>query len=158
MKIVIIIIISHSYVYYSHKYHLWTKHSFFVNLKLFKISGLQTKMVFKQRFKYFKNEKINFIIVILNYKVCYIRIYIFYFILLYTRRAISTQTNPKSVLKEKKTYQMMTLQIQIWSNLLIGCKDESGDHKALLILILISSGVVGSLFAGIALDCSKKYK
>ena len=35
-------------------------------LKLFKISGLQTKMVFKQRFKYFKNEKINFIIVILK--------------------------------------------------------------------------------------------
>jgi hypothetical protein len=35
-------------------------------LKLFKISGLQTKMVFKQSFKYLKNEKINFIKVILK--------------------------------------------------------------------------------------------
>jgi hypothetical protein len=33
--------------------------------------------------------------------------YILYFILLYTRRAISTQTNPKSVLGEKKTCQMI---------------------------------------------------
>jgi len=31
----------------------------------------------------------------------YQNIYIFYFILLYTRRAISTQTNPKSLLVEK---------------------------------------------------------
>jgi len=28
---------------------------------MFKISGFQTKMVFKQRFKYLKNVKINFI-------------------------------------------------------------------------------------------------
>ncbi len=31
--------------------------SFLIILKLFKISGLQTKMVFKQSFKYLKKEK-----------------------------------------------------------------------------------------------------
>ncbi len=47
-------------------YHLWTMHSFLTILKLFKVSGLQTKMAFKQRFKYEKNEKVNFIKVILK--------------------------------------------------------------------------------------------
>ena len=41
-------------------------HSFLTILKLFKVSGLQTKMAFKQRFKYEKNEKVNFIKVILK--------------------------------------------------------------------------------------------
>ena len=50
--------------------------SFLTILKLFKISGLQTKMAFKQSFKYLKNEKINFII------FCSIRIHMYYFILL----------------------------------------------------------------------------
>jgi len=35
--------------------------SFLTILKLFKISGLQANMAFKQRFKYSKNEQINFI-------------------------------------------------------------------------------------------------
>jgi hypothetical protein len=39
---------------------------FLAIFKLFKISGLQTKMVFKQSFKYLKNEKIKFIEVILK--------------------------------------------------------------------------------------------
>ena len=39
--------------------------SFLTILKLFKISGLQSKTAFKQRFKYSKNEQINFIKVIL---------------------------------------------------------------------------------------------
>ena len=40
--------------------------SFLTILKLFKISGLQTKMAFKKRFKYLKNEEINLIKVILK--------------------------------------------------------------------------------------------
>jgi len=40
--------------------------SFLTILKPFKISGKQTKMAFKPRFKYKKNEKINFIKVILK--------------------------------------------------------------------------------------------
>jgi len=35
-------------------------------------------------------------------------IYLFYLIFFYIRRAISTQTNPKSVLAEKKTSHMQT--------------------------------------------------
>ena len=68
--------------------------SFLTILKLFKISGLQTKMAFKQSFKYLKNEKINFIIFCSI--ICIISSY--YFI----RRAILTQTNPKKGLMEKK--------------------------------------------------------
>ena len=41
-------------------------HSFLTILKLFKVYGLQTKMAFKRRFKYEKNEKVNFIKVILK--------------------------------------------------------------------------------------------
>ncbi len=33
--------------------------SFFIILKLCEFSGFQTKLVFKQSFKYLKNEKIN---------------------------------------------------------------------------------------------------
>ena len=62
-------------------------------------------MVFKQSFKYLKNEKIIFIKVILKLKcLFYIEyIYIFYFMLLYICRATSTQTNAKkSLIKKKK--------------------------------------------------------
>ncbi len=46
----------------------------------------------------------NFTKVILKLEfLVYQNIYIYYFILLYTRRAVSTQSNPKSVLREKKT-------------------------------------------------------
>ncbi len=70
--------------------------------------GFQTKLVFKQRFKLKKNEKNKFIKVILKLEcLFYQNIYIFYFILSYTRRAILTQTNPKSVLVEKKTCHNM---------------------------------------------------
>ena len=58
--------------------------SFLTILKIFKISGLQTKMVFIQSFKYLKNEHILF----------------------YICRAIFTQTNPKKSLIEKKTCQI----------------------------------------------------
>ena len=34
--------------------------SFLIILKLCEFSGFQTKLVFKQSFKYLKNEKINF--------------------------------------------------------------------------------------------------
>ena len=55
-------------------------------------------MVFKPSFKCFKNEKIIFIQVILKLEcLFYQNIYIYYFILFYIRRAISTQTNPKKI-------------------------------------------------------------
>ncbi len=40
--------------------------SYLTILKLFEFSGFQTKMVFKQSFKYLKNEKINLSKVILK--------------------------------------------------------------------------------------------
>ena len=47
-------------------YIIYERHiSFLTILKLFRIIGLQTKMVFKLSFEYLKNEKINFIKVIL---------------------------------------------------------------------------------------------
>ena len=64
-------------------------------------------MVFKQSFKYLKNEKINLSKVILKLEcLFYLNIYIYYFILLYIRRAILTQTNRKKGLIEKKTPHM----------------------------------------------------
>jgi len=90
---------------------------------------LQTKMVFKQSIKYLKNEKINLSKAILKPEcLAYHNIYIFYFILLYTRRAIATQTNPKSVLIEKKNlrntkasvgYSIMVLYILVSNSFLI---------------------------------------
>jgi hypothetical protein len=72
--------------------------SFLIILKLFEFSGFQTKMVFKQSFKYLKNEKINFTKVILKLEcLFYQNIYIYYFIIFYIHRAILTQTTPKKV-------------------------------------------------------------
>ena len=60
-------------------------------------------MVFKQNFKYLKNEKIILSKVILKLEcLFYHNIYIYYFILFYIRRAILTQTNAKKGLIEKK--------------------------------------------------------
>ena len=59
--------------------------SFITILKLFKISGLQTKMVFKQSFKYLKNDKINFIKVILKLEcLVYQNIFILFLLILYS--------------------------------------------------------------------------
>ncbi len=78
--------------------------NFLIIWKLFKISGFQAKMAFKQRFKYLKNEIINLSKVILKLEcLFYLNIYIYYFILFYIRRAILTQTNAKKDLIEKKT-------------------------------------------------------
>ena len=54
-------------------------------------------MGFKRSSKYLKNEKINFIKLIIKL------INVVYFILLYFCRAISTQTIPKKALIERKT-------------------------------------------------------
>ena len=60
------------------------------------------KMVFKQSYKYLKNEKNNFIKVVLKLEcLFYQNIYVL-FHLIYIRRAILTQTNPKKGLIEKK--------------------------------------------------------
>ena len=67
MKIITIIISQyHIHMYITVIYIIYERSiSFLTILKLFKISGLQTKTAFKQRFKYSKNEQINFIKVIL---------------------------------------------------------------------------------------------
>ena len=78
--------------------------SFLIILKLCEFSGFQTKLVFKQSFKYFNNEIIILSKVILKLEcLFYLNIYIYYFILFYIRRAILTQTNPKKGLIEKKS-------------------------------------------------------
>ncbi len=76
-------------------------------------------MVFKQSFKYLKNEKINFIKVILKLECLFyqkIYIYIYYLILFYIRRAILTQTNEKKPLIEKKTHQIINKKLKIDRN------------------------------------------
>ena len=76
--------------------------SFLIILKLCEFSGFQTKLVFKQSFKYLKNEIINLSKVILKLEcLFYLNIYIYNFILFYIRRAILTQTNTKKGLIEK---------------------------------------------------------
>ncbi len=57
--------------------------SFLIILKLFEFSGFQTKMVFKQNFKFLKNEKINLIKVILKW-LFYKNIYILFHHILYS--------------------------------------------------------------------------
>jgi len=74
--------------------------SFLIILKLCEFFGFQTKLVFKQSFKYLKNEKINLSKLILKLECL---LYIYYFILFYIRRAILTQTNTKKGLIEKKS-------------------------------------------------------
>ncbi len=67
-------------------------------------------LVFKQSFKYLKNEKINLRKVILKLEcLFYLNIYIYYFILFYIRRAILTQTNPKKGLIEKNARQILKI-------------------------------------------------
>ena len=70
-------------------------------------------MVFKQSFKYLKNEIINLSKVILKLECFFIRIYIYYFILFYIRRAIFTQTNAKKGLLEKKTRHILISVIEM---------------------------------------------
>ena len=66
-------------------------------------------MAFKQSFKYLKNEKITFIKVILKLECLFFQnIYVLFFIF-YIHRAISTQTNPKSDLGEKKFAKWLLL-------------------------------------------------
>jgi len=76
---------------------------FLMILKLCEFSGFQTNLVFKQSFKYLKNEIINLSKVILKLE-CFFYLNIYYFILFYIRRAILTQTNAKKDLIEKKQF------------------------------------------------------
>ena len=78
-------------------------------------------MVFKQSFKYLKNKIIIFIKVILKLESLFyqnIYIYIYYFILFYTRRAILTQTNAKKGLMEKNTQNISKEDLNYLFNLL----------------------------------------
>ena len=80
--------------------------SYFIILKLFKFSGFHTKIVFKQSFKYLKNEKINLSKVIIKLEcLFYLNIYILLYLILYSKSHL-TQTNPKKGLIEKKTCQI----------------------------------------------------
>ncbi len=59
--------------------------SYLTILKLFEFSGFQAKMVFKQSFKYLKNEKINLSKVILKLEcLFYQNIYLLFHLILYS--------------------------------------------------------------------------
>jgi len=59
--------------------------SFLIVLKLFEFSGFQTKIVFKQSFKYLKNEKINLSKVILKLECLFYQyIYLLFHHILYS--------------------------------------------------------------------------
>ena len=64
-------------------------------------------MVFKKSFKYLKNEKISLSKVILKLECLF---YQSIYILFYIRRAISTQTNAKKGLIEKKNFPYKELE------------------------------------------------
>ena len=79
-------------------------------------------MVFEQSFKYSKNEKINIIKVILRLK------YLFYqniYVLFYICNAISTQTNPKKGLTEKKNTPIALTEIKHGLICFVRVPDES---------------------------------
>ena len=59
--------------------------SFLIILKLFEFSGFQTKMVFKQNFKFLKIKKINLSKVILKLeRLFYQNIYLLFHLILYS--------------------------------------------------------------------------
>jgi len=105
MKIIKFIIISHSYVYYSHIYHLWTKHQLFNNFKIIRIVWFSNKKnFFKQSFKYLKKEKINLRKVILKLDcLFYQNIYSLFHLVLYSQSHFDSN-KPKKRSNRKKTY------------------------------------------------------
>ena len=77
--------------------------SFFTILKLFEISGLQTKMGFKQRFKYLRSEKINFIKLILKLGcLFYQNTYILFHLILYSWSHFDSNKSKKGSNRKKK--------------------------------------------------------
>ncbi len=74
-------------------------------------SGFQTKMVFKQSFKYLKNEKINLSKVILKLEcLFYLNIYILFYLILYSKSHFDSKKSKKGLI-EKKTRHISNLII-----------------------------------------------
>ena len=72
--------------------------SYLTILKLFEFSGFQTKLVFKQSFKYLKNEIINFSKVILKLEfLFYLNIYIQFYLILYSKSHFYSKKCKKKV-------------------------------------------------------------
>jgi len=78
--------------------------SFLINLKLCEFSGFQTKLVFKQSFKYLINEKINSSKVILKQECFfYLNIYILFYLILYSKSHFDSNKPKKKSNRNKST-------------------------------------------------------
>ncbi len=72
--------------------------SFLIISKLCEFSGFQTKLVFKQSFKYLKNEIINLSKVILKLEcLFYLNIYILFYLILYFEEQFDSKKCKKKV-------------------------------------------------------------
>ena len=88
-------------------YNIWKpKQKYYQNLpigNLFDFSGFQTKMVFKQSFKYLTNEKINFIKMILKLEcLFYQNMYILFHLIFYSVSHFDSNKSKKSSNSKKK--------------------------------------------------------
>ena len=78
--------------------------SFLIILKLCQFSGFQTKLVFKQSFKYLKNEKINLSKVIIKLEcLFYLNIYILFYLILYSKSHFDSNKSKKRSNRKKIT-------------------------------------------------------
>ena len=78
--------------------------SFLIILKLCEFSGFQTKLVFKQSFKYLKNEIINLSKVILKLEcLFYLNIYILFYLILYSKSHFDSNKSKKRSNRKKTT-------------------------------------------------------
>jgi len=85
--------------------------SFLIILKLSEFSGFQTKLVFKQSFKYLKNEKINLRKVILRLEfLFYLNIYIQFYLILYSKSRFDSNKSKKRSYRKKNTPYLQSRQ------------------------------------------------
>jgi hypothetical protein len=78
--------------------------SFLIILKLCEFFGFQTKLVFKQSFKYLKNEKINLSKQILKQECLFhLNIYILFYLILYSKSHFDSNKCKKRSNRKKST-------------------------------------------------------
>ena len=78
--------------------------SFLIILKLCEFSGFQAKLVFKQSFKYLKNEKINLSKAILKLEcLFYLNIFILFYLILYSKSHFYSNKSKKRSNRKKIT-------------------------------------------------------
>jgi hypothetical protein len=87
--------------------------SFLIILKC-EFSGFQTKLVFKQSFKYLKNEIINLSKVILKLEcLFYLNIYILHYLVSYSKRHFDSNKSKKRSNRKKNTPLLSSIIIYI---------------------------------------------